>query len=138
MKEIAGFIRVYAREVNKPVLIICTLFTGILIWLNYANGLEYRLVYDAGLPSPHIFAHFIIFQTAFWVPYSLLLLLGKKGNFLSPRFIICAIAAPLIFALKVGMDTTMQLSADEHWNRYWNDILYWPPRLLMVLIMLTG
>src|SRR5690348_7338520 len=98
MKEIAGFIKAYIRDVNKPILLACTLFTAILVFLNYYNNLEYRMVRDAGLPSPHITAHFLIFLAAFWIPYSLLLIFGKKGNFLSLRFIICATAAPLIFA----------------------------------------
>lgn len=138
MKEIAGFIRRYAREVNKPVLIICTLFTALLVWLNYANHLESRLVYDAGLSAPHISAHFIIYSTAFLVPYGLLLVMGKRGNFLSRRFIICVLAAPLIFALKVGMDTTLSLASNTQWDKYWNDIIYWPPRLLMLLILLIA
>lgn len=136
MKEIAGFIREYAREVNKPALIISTAFIAGLIWLNYAEGLEYRLVYGAGLPWPHTSAHYLIFLAAFLVPY-LLLIKKNKEQFTRPGFIVCLLIAPVIFALKVGIDTFIQVSEDIHWNGYWNIILYWPLRLVMMLILLA-
>jgi hypothetical protein len=138
MKEIAGFIRRYAKEVNKPILVICTLFIAVLIWLNYSHRLEYRLVYDTNLPAPHISAHFILFLVAFWIPYILVLSIGKKMKYVDIRFMITALLAPFIFAMKAGMDTNFTITADPHWNQYWNDILYWPLRLITTLILLAG
>lgn len=137
MKEIIGFIRAYAREVNKPVLLACTLFTAVFVWLNYGENLEYRLVHVQGLPFPSISGRFLIFLVAFIVPYVLLLIARRKAILPDRNFTICLLAAPLIFALKAGMDTTMLLSPDIHWNNYWNDILYWPPRLVMMLLLLA-
>lgn len=136
MKDIIGFIRHYYRDINKPILITCTLFMAVLIWFNYAEKLEIRLIRDAGLPFPHLTGHYIIFFIAFLVPYILLLIQKKKNHYLSPAFVLTAFIAPFIFALKVSMDTTVQVSTDSHWNQYWNDILYWPPRLVMILILL--
>lgn len=136
MKEIIGFIRVYAKEINKPVLAVSTLFIAGMIWLNYAEKLEYRLVHEAGLPWPRFTAHGLIFFVAFLFPYSLLLAKRKKEDFLRPGFMVCLLAAPLIFAYKVSMDTSVQVAADPYWNQYWNDILYWPPRLIMMLVVL--
>ena len=44
MKQIIGFIKAYYHEVNKPVLVFCTLFIAGLIYFNYQHHLEYRLI----------------------------------------------------------------------------------------------
>jgi hypothetical protein len=137
MKQIAGFIRQYARETNKPVLIISTLFIAWLIWLNYARGLEYRMVYETGLLWPWVSAHYLIFLAAFLIPYILLIAKKKKAHVIRPGFIICLLTAPFIFALKVGIDTRLDLSDNLHWNGYWNIVLYWPLRVLLMLILLA-
>lgn len=137
MKEITGFIRVYANEVNKWILLTCSIFIALFIWLNYAWDLEFRLVHQAGFPQPHILAHYLIFLVAFLFPYSLVLVKNRKNGILTRDFTICLLVAPFIFALKVGMNTYLQVSADSHWNDYWNDILYWPPRFIVLLIMLA-
>lgn len=139
MRQITGFIRVYAREVNKPVLVISTFFIAVLIWLNYARGLEYQLNYEAwkaGLPYPIIAGHYLLFLAAFLVPH-ILLARGKKNYFRQRGFMICLLSAPLIFALKMGIDTTLPVSKNDHWDQYWNDIFYWPLRLLMIIALLA-
>lgn len=137
MKEILGYIRTYAREINKPVLFICTAFIASLIWLNYAKGLESWMVYESGLPGRGVLAHYLIFLVAIGIPYVLLLSIRKDRNFLKKGFIISLLVAPFIFALKMDMDTTVKFSDDIYWNYYWNQILYWPPRVLIVLILVT-
>lgn len=137
MKEIVDFIRQYSREVNKPVLTVCTLFTAGLVWLNYHEGLEYRLIHEAGLPWSWITGHWLIFLIAFLVPHTLLWIKRKNRQPVVRGFIICFLAAPFIFALKVSMDTYVQLSDNNHWNQYWNEVIYWPPRLIIMLILLT-
>jgi hypothetical protein len=80
MKEIIGFIRLYARDMNKPVLLISALFMAGLIWLNYGYSLETRLIHEIGSPWPGIKAHFLISFTAFLFPYLLLLARKKEIN----------------------------------------------------------
>ena len=136
MKEILGFIRQYARDINKPGLIISTVFMAILVWLNYDKGLENWLLDEAGLPWSWTTAHWLIYQVAFLFPYALLLITKKNSRALPRDFIICFFAAPVIFAFKVGMDTTVFTPGSSAWGEYWNDILYWPPRLLVLFTLL--
>lgn len=136
MKEIIGFIRLYAKEINKPVLLVCALFMAGLIWLNYGYSLEYRLIRGIGSPWSGIKAHFLISFTAFLFPYLLLLTRKKEYHQLRPAFFFCMVIAPFLFAIKVSMDTTINASSDPWWNEYWNNVFYWPPRLLMLLISL--
>jgi hypothetical protein len=56
---------------------------------------------------------------------------------LKPAFFFCLLIAPFLFAVKVSMDTTITASANTWWNEYWNNVFYWPPRLLMLLVCLT-
>jgi uncharacterized protein with PQ loop repeat len=137
MKEIIGFIRLYAKEINKPVLLISALFMAALIWLNYGYSLENRLIHEIGSPWPGIKAHFLISFTAFLFPYLLLLARKKDTHQLRPAFFFCLLIAPFLFAVKVSMDTTITASADPWWNEYWNDVIYWPPRLLLLLVCLA-
>jgi hypothetical protein len=133
MREITGFIRAYSKEISKPVLFTCSLLIAVLIWLNYGEKLEYNLLHFNGLPVPEVLGRWLIFQVAFIVPY-VPVLLKKKG--LPRSFIACLVAAPLIFALKAGMDTGITIKADPAWNDYWNHVLYWPLRLLLIIILL--
>jgi hypothetical protein len=133
MKGIIGFIKAYAKEVNKAVLVTCTLFLACLVWLNYSQQLESQVTRQLGL----IPGHYLIYLVAFLFPYTLLLVKNKEQHSLHRNFIICLLIAPFIFALKVSMDTTIEIMGDEHWNQYWNDIIYWPPRLVIVFILLA-
>lgn len=137
MKEIIGFIRLYTKEMNKPVLLISAFFMAGLIWLNYGWNLEDRLIREIGTPWPGIVAHYIIFFIALLFPYLLLLSRKKDTHRLQPAFFICLLIAPWLFALKVSMDTTIHASTDPWWNGYWNYVFYWPPRLLVLLVLLA-
>lgn len=132
MKQIAGFIKSYAREVNKPVLLIATFFTALLVWLNYKKGFTSWLAYESGLPWSYTTGHYLLFLAAFLLPYLLLVKKNRKV-FAQPAFIACLLLAPLIFALKVGVDTNITVSDQFHWNGYWNIVLYWPLRVVLVV-----
>ncbi len=136
MKEIIGFIKSYAREVNKPILLFCSLFTAVLIWLNYHDGLEDYLSRKMNLPFPWFTGHFILFLFAFLIPHALLGLTRIKPTANPVGLLVCLFVAPAIFALKVSMDTSLQVTEDSSWNLYWNDILYWPLRLIVMLGLL--
>jgi hypothetical protein len=133
MKEIIGFIKDYYRHLNKPVLIVCTLYMALLVWLNYAKGFEYYSVLKFGL----IAGHYLVYQSAFLFAYILLLIVRKENVFRHPLFIIALLVAPFIFSVKVSMDTLFNYSDDPQWDHYWNETLYWPPRLIVVLIILA-
>lgn len=128
MKEIIGFIRRYWQQVNKGLLIACTFFTAILIWFNYGYGLESWLVYKSGLPWPDFTGHVLLFLLAFTLPH--LLFWKKRHEPITPAFLICLLLAPAFFAFKMAMPSELIISTDAHWNYYWNEIIYWPVRML--------
>ncbi len=136
MKEIIGFIKTYYKGVSKPVLLVCTLFLSALIWFNYQYRLEYRLINRSGLPLSFFTGHFLIYFIAFLGPHLLLLWQNKRSAAADWRFICCLLLAPILFAIKVSMNTYIPLSPDGVWNNYWNDITYWPLRLIVLLLLL--
>lgn len=136
MKQIIGFIKSYAKEVNKPILVFCTLFMAGFIWMNYHEQLEIYLTSRMGLPWGDFTGHVLIFLVAFLIPHGLLLARREPRQPLSPAFIVCLLAAPMIFALKMAMNTQFRLTANFAWNGYWNDIVYWPLRLVTLIVIL--
>jgi uncharacterized membrane protein YhaH (DUF805 family) len=134
MKEIIGFIKAYYNEVNKPVLLFCTLFIAGLIYLNYQHGLEYRLIKQITVFP----GHFLIYLAAFIVPHFILFLKRKHDESASPGLLVCLVAAPIIFAFKVSINTTINVSGNEHWNHYWNTIIYWPLRMITMVAILRA
>src|SRR5688572_14499002 len=136
MKEIIGFIKTYYHEVNKPVLLACTLFIAIFIWFNYQHLLEHRLINRSSLPYADFLGHFLIYFIAFVIPWLVLSFRQTRNVIDDPYFVACLLAAPLIFAFKVGMDTNIYITGDHQWNRYWNSIIYWPIRLVTLIAML--
>lgn len=133
MKEIIGFIKDYYGHINKRVLVLCTLFMAFLVWLNYAHGLEYYAIEHLGLVG----AHYSIYLIAFLFAYILWIIVKKRDRPLPFLFIIMILLAPLLFAIKVSMDTTFHYSDDPAWEHYWNETNYWPPRVLFVVFVLA-
>lgn len=136
MKAIIGYIRRYLTQVNKKVFLLCSLQTAILIYLNYAHHLEKWITSCNILPWPQFSGHVLIFISAFALPYFFYWLIEKKNYFLNKPFAILVVVAAAIFALKMALITYLPLSTDESWNNYWNQILYWPVRVVLLTAIL--
>jgi CAAX prenyl protease-like protein len=135
MKQILNFIRQYFREVDKNVFILCTFFTSILIFLNFSQGLEKWLT-RTPLPYSNFTGHYLLFLSAFTIPYIFYLLIKPNKYFKKPLFLLLLVIAPSIFALKVSLDTSIHFSNDILLNRYWNRVVYFPLRLIILVLML--
>lgn len=136
MKEIFGYIIIYWKEVDKRLLIACTLLTAFLIYLNYGFGLEQQLTSWTALPWPSFTGHVILFAAAFIIPHTLFRLTGNRPDEKKLPYLACIFAAPMIFALKMGMDTDITFNNSLAWNDYWNQVLHWPIRLAIIMFIL--
>ena len=136
MKEIIGYIRSYFQYVNKKLLILCSLQTAILIYLNYHNKLERWLTTRSILGWPSFVGHYIIFALAFWLPYLYCAFIEKKFFLRNKRLFILMTIAPAIFSLKMALHTDFAFSSNASWNEYWNQVYYWPLRLVIVTAIL--
>ena len=129
MKKIILYLRDYFLNIDKRILILSTLFVACAIFSNYYFKLEKTII---RLPVfPKYFAWFLVFFVAFVFPY-LLSFLFKKRIALNPIFLFLLIVAPALFAWKLASNIQFVISADKLENRYWNHIIYWPLKLLII------
>ena len=135
MKEILSFIAVFYKDLNKPVLIACTLLTALLIFLNFHFHIDQYISHQNSIYL-YFFLRYLIFLIAFAIPYLFYYLLSGKNYFKTPLIIFLIFLAPAIFSWKMAMSTEIHLSDNFSWNYYWNQIIYWPIRLVVMTIML--
>jgi CAAX prenyl protease-like protein len=131
MKRVLRYITEFFRDVNKPVLLLCTVQTAILVFLNYQYSLEKVLTSGWSLPG-----YYFLFLFAFALPYLYYSIFGRKKYFQRQDFLVLLAIAPLIFAIKMSVNTHFYFTPDPGWNIYWNKIIYWPARLLLVVPIL--
>ena len=131
MRQIVSYIRDYFRQVNKWVLVLCTVQTAILIFLNYNYSLEKNLI--SGIP---LAGYYFLFLFAFALPYFFVSKFENKNLFGEKEFLWLLLIAPMIFALKMSVKTDFHFTADKSWNIYWNKVLYWPLRLILLVPIL--
>lgn len=136
MRDILNYIASFFKQVNKTVLFLCTLQTAILVFLNYSAHLEKWITSTQLYPWPNLIGHYMIFIIAFALPYFYYLVIEKKNYFANKVFQFLLLLAPAIFALKMALDTSLPLSNDIGWNSYWNQILYWPVRVILLTAIL--
>lgn len=131
MKEIPEYLKAYYHEVNKPVLIVSILYTSILVWLNYQFGMEDWFIGQTGFLAGHL----AVYMIAFLVP--VFMVLRKSPERKNQALWLCILLAPLMFAIKVTMNTQVDFQNGAAWDYYWNHIIYWPLRMLVLLMMLA-
>ena len=137
MKEVLVYIGDFTRSVNKKVFALCSLLTALLIILNYQYDLEDWLKSREILPWPSFSGHWLLFFFAFALPYFFYSLIEKKKYFRNKPFLFLLVVAPAIFSLKIAMNTDLHFSDDVIWNEYWNQVYYWPVRLLITTAILV-
>lgn len=129
MNTIVEYLKNYFVSIDKRTLILSTLFTACAIFINYYFKLEKAII---RLPVyQKYFAWFLIFLIAFVFPY-LLSFLFKRTITANLKFFFLLIVAPALFAWKLTSNIQFAISADKLDNRYWNLIIYWPLKLLII------
>jgi membrane protease YdiL (CAAX protease family) len=131
MKAIIQYIQQYFSGIDKRVLTFVSVFTAILIFINYHFGLD-GLIRKNNFLLIKLICWYAVFLFAFSVPYLFSALFKPSDYYKKPRFLILFVIAPLIFAIKISFDISFHFSDNLNWNNYWNHIIYWPVFLLMV------
>jgi hypothetical protein len=135
MQVIAGYIKVYFQTINKSVLAACTLLAGLLIYLNYRYGID-SFIESQNSVAASFYFRYLVFLIALSLPYAFYYLLAGKNYFKSSLVSFLIIISPALFSWKIAMSTELPLSSDYRWNYYWNQVVYWPLRLLVLMAML--
>lgn len=135
MKEIFSFISGYFTAINKKVLSACTVLVAILIYINFHFGVDEYIDNQQSI-SDFFYYRYLIFLIAFGLPYIFYPAFTGKNHFKSPVLFFLVIISPAIFSWKIAMSTQVHLLDDYSWNYYWNQIIYWPARLIVLIMIL--
>jgi hypothetical protein len=130
LKKIIASIKEYFIETDKRILISASFFIALFIFFNYYCGLN-RLI-STKPDWQQYFYWYLIFLIAFSFTYVLLSFLTNENVFGNKSFLILFLIAPLIFSWKMVSDVNIHLSDDRIQNTYWNQVIYWPFKLIVV------
>jgi len=134
MKKIIGYLKSYFIEVDKRILFPSVLFVAAFIFINYHYGLNKYIAHSPD--SRQYIIWYLVFFIAFSFPYILLAATHQQAVFTNKAFLILFFIAPAIFSWKMAADISIHFSNDKIQNVYWNQIIYWPFKLLVVSTLL--
>lgn len=132
MKTILRYIKGYFYELDKRLLIFCSLLTALLIYLNYHFRIDDRISDQPGFIA-RFAGRYLIYLIAFALPYAAYSILGGAPVFRKYVFVLLLVVSPAIFSMKAGLSFSFRIDNDPAVNDYWNHIIYWP--LLLVIVM---
>lgn len=132
MKRIIGYVRDYFIEIDKRILLISSFFIALFIFINYYSGLNKKI---STLHEPaQYFSWYFVFLLAFSFSYILLALYKGSSSFRDKKFLILLLIAPAIFSWKMISDIELNVSKAPILNAYWNQVIYWPLKLIGVTV----
>lgn len=134
MKKIIGFIRDYLNETDARILLVSVAFTAIGIYSNYHFGVDQQL--NEKSSAIKFINWYLIFFVAFSFTYILAALLLHLNIFQNKKFIFLLCIAPFVFAVKMAAPVHLFISGNAVVNNYWNAVIYFPLKLLVVLFCL--
>jgi hypothetical protein len=134
MKKIISYLKDYFTTLNKAVFLFATLFTALLVFINYHYDLNkqiYRLE-----ESFQFAGWYAVFLVAFGFGYLLQVISLKSAIFKNKKFIALLLIAPAIFAWKMVTDIKFDFATDFFADNYWNAVVYWPFKVIVIVCML--
>ena len=132
MRAIINYLKQYLYEVNKTVLLLCSLFIALCIYLNYHYKIDDSISENYSFNKSFLFRYFIFF-IAFGIPYLVTAIIKKRNYFTNGSFCFLLLLAPALFSFKTAINFNLDFSNDYKLNTYWHYITYWP-----LLVMITG
>ena len=134
VKKIISNIRDYFYETDKRILIATSFFISIFIFVNYYFGLN---GFTSSLPDwQQYLGWYLIFIAAFSFPCILLEFINRQSIFSNKQFLILYLIAPAIFSWKMVFDIDIHFTNDKIQNGYWNQVIYWPFKFVVISLLL--
>ena len=135
MKEILNYIVDYYKTINKRAFIACTCLVALMIYVNFHYNIDSDI--DAyGSTGIRFLFRTGVFLVAFAIPYLFYYFFEGKKYFSDHLIFLLIFLSPAIFSWKMVMNTEFRLATDESWNYYWNQVTYWPIRLVVMSLIL--
>jgi hypothetical protein len=130
VKKIFASIKEYFIETDKRILISASFFIALFIFVNYHFRLNYFI--STSPDRQQYFYWYLVFLTAFSFAYVMLSVFDAKAVFKNKSFLLLFLIAPAIFSWKMVFDVNIHLSENKTQNTYWNQVIYWPFKLIVV------
>lgn len=134
MKKLIIYLRDYASSLHLPVFLLTALFTALLIFVNYYFGLN-RIIYRQSYGMQYL-CWFGLFLFAFGFGYWLQDVFFERRYFVHKKFAVLMLLAPAIFSWKMMFPLRFCFSANVFRNEYWNAVLYWPIKVVVITLLL--
>ncbi len=134
MKTIVGYLKDYFRTVDKRILSLSVIFTACFIFINYYFKLNDHINTFGQLQQ--YASWYTVFLMSFSFAYFLLVYFKRATIFNNRSFLLLLFIAPLLFAWKMAASVDFIQTSDELHNNYWNKVIYWPFKLIVMLTAL--
>ena len=135
MKAIINYLGQYFYEVNKFVLSGTIIIAALFIFLNYHFLID-DTIETNNCPISIFIYRYIIYFSAFAIPYLFVLFIEKGKSFINKNFILLLFIAPAIFSLKTSLNFRFNISENDDQNYFWELVLYWPSLMIMIVLVL--
>jgi len=106
-----------------------------MIYLNFHYAIDSKIDEFDSIGIQFLI-RYSIFLIAFALPYLFYFLLAGKNYFQDPLILLLIFLSPAIFSWKMVMNTEVHLSNNIYWDYYWNQVIYWPIRLIVLSFIL--
>lgn len=134
MRSILGYIKSYISTINWLVFAPSLFLISFLIYLNYNHQLH-GIIRSYNEERQFVSWYFIFLGVLFF-PYGLQAIFEKKKLFYNWRFVLLLVLGPAVFAWKMVYTIGLTIADDIFTNAYWNAVLYWPLKLVVVTFIL--
>lgn len=134
MKKILEYLKDYYFFLDKRIFSLSALFIAIFIFINYYNNLNKTIVTFQYINQ--IYSWYLIFILAFSFPHILTFFYKKETKILDIKLISLLLIAPAIFTWKMVYKPEFNFTNNTILNDYWNQVVYWPFKLLIVVFLL--
>jgi len=129
MKNIFQYLKDYAKITDGRIFVCSLFFVALAIFVNYHYHLN-RFISHLDNPLQYL-AWYGVFLLAFSFTYALYPVFGKAHHY-PPRFFLLLLIAPAIFSWKMVYDIDISFPVAPPENNYWNAVIYWPFKLLVI------
>ena len=134
LKKIVSYLKDYFVQTNKLIFTSASVFIAIFIFINYYYGLN---SFINTLPYwVQYLSWYFVFLAAFSFPYILQSIFNQQSIFKNKHFLLLFLIAPAIFSWKMAFDLDIHVSNARIQNAYWNQVIYWPFKLMVVSTVL--
>lgn len=128
--------REYTWLIDKKAFVACLAWISMLVALNYTLGIEQQLIRNLDSRVDQFAALFLVYCSAFIIPYGFVLLVRKEARIVAPEFWALLLIAPAMFALKVCVANPLEDQIEGIWGNYLTIVTTLPFKLLVMLIPL--